>query len=253
MKKDKNRTTKKGLAVWVLLVTMAVVAAFAVALILPTTDLFKTEFEKNCTEGVKFSDGMSFSCEEITKNDLEDAFLDGAIVKHGNKIYKKGTSEEVAAGKDSQFYCLSAEETWKHIGELRCVVFKYESVGRSGNYYFINEKSNYKTGFVLFMPETGLTWEGMKKIYLEENESRIVGVCGVITLYEGHPQIKLSSGDVTGLGAKEYANINGESLYSYKCDYREGVPGATSGIFSGGYRIVNYDDKYNPYALTPIN
>lgn len=245
-KKHKTTNKKKLTLIFIGIGSFTLVSLLVLML---TSGLFKSEFEKKCTDGVKFSDGMSFSCDEIANKGLEDAFINKSIVKHGDKIYEKGTSDEIAAGKDNHFYCLSAEDTWNHIGELRCVVFKYESIGQSGSHFFINEKKDYKTGFVLFLPNLNAKWDTFEKMYSEDNEGHLITVCGVITLYEGHPQIKIGQSNSSFAaqwptpGSKVFSIVNGESLYSYRCTYN---------AYRDSYDFALYDEQH-PYAFEPVN
>ena len=66
----------------------------------------------------------------------------------------------VSQTKTSETKCLTATETWNNIGKYACVMFYPEKFARSGDYFFIDEKDDYKKGFVVFIGKKGLiTWD----------------------------------------------------------------------------------------------
>lgn len=147
------------------------------------------KFDEKCS-GSKYIGGKSYTCSELKKLGLEKAYLDNTIIKHGNTLYERGTSAEIAAGKQAGEYCLSAADTWQHIGETRCVVFSYEYLACSNGYCFLNEKKNYTSGFTAFFGRYNMySWENFKNEYYGAGP---ILVCGTITTYQGHPQIKIT-------------------------------------------------------------
>jgi hypothetical protein len=82
---------------------------------------------------------------------------------------------------------LTAEEVWKHIGEVRTVRYHVGNPYRSarGN-VFLNEKQDYKTGFttVIFATVAQTFGDPAAKYGY-----RTIEVTGLIRMYEGHPEI----------------------------------------------------------------
>ncbi len=141
-------------------------------------------FEEECVTGLTVDD-VHYSCSEIKQANLESAYLSNNIVKHGSSIYEFGTYEEVSAGRNAGDYCLTASESWSHIGETRCVVFHPGWLAYSGRNFFIDEKKNYESGFVVYM-YGNYNWNNFYSTYAKDQ----ILVCGQITSYQGHPQIK---------------------------------------------------------------
>ena len=173
------------------------------------------KFAEKCT-GSKYIDGKSYSCAELKRLGLEKAYLNNTIIKHGNTLYERGTSAEIAAGKQLGEYCLSADDAWSHIGEMRCVVFSYTQLSCSNGYCFLNEKKNYKTGFVAFFGKYNMySWQGFQDEY-KSGVSNIL-VCGQIKLYQGHPEIRIT--DPSRQVIKNPTKTNG--AYAYSCKAAE--------------------------------
>jgi hypothetical protein len=82
---------------------------------------------------------------------------------------------------------LTAEQAWKHIGEVRTVRYYVGNPFRSsrGN-VFLNEKQDYKTGFttVIFATIAPVFGDPLQKFGYHTIE-----VSGLIRMYEGHPEI----------------------------------------------------------------
>lgn len=170
-------------------------------------------FSEKCRYGVK-NDDEFFTCAQIKARGLEKAYLDGTIVMHGSDIYEEGTYEEVEAGKKVGDYCLTASDTWNHIGEKRCVVFHYSYLACSNGYCFLNEKKNYKNGFVAFFGKYRMySWKNFENTFL--NQGPIL-VCGQIYSYQGHPEIK-----ITGTGQfllnPNRSSSGSYTVYRYSC------------------------------------
>ena len=173
-------------------------------------------FSRGCTEGITFNNGRRFSCQEIADMGLQEPFLDGASFRvHGDRLYVVGTEEDVIAGKESGDYCLEAPDTWQHIGEHRGVVFRYESIACSNGYCFINEKKDYKNGFVVFFSWYNLySWDEFRTAWGDNRDPILL--CGDIVSYEGHPEIKVMSG--AGITRNPNESYSGSyRVYRYIC------------------------------------
>jgi len=251
-----------GIAIALLFILLLVAggAAFIYSSVSYPSIFVFNEFESKCKEPLHFSDGMSFSCKEIKDANLTDAYLNKKIVKHGRTLYEIGTQSEVKAGKDNGYYCLNAGETWDHIGELRCVVFKYSSLGQSGNNFFVNEKSDYRSGFTYYLPDGQYSsWENFSMRYDIRNPEHKLMICGVITQYEGRPQIVRSKNDLRfeGIGGddgiKEDYIVDGEPLYAWTCSYINRSDWGNGGGIGGHYRPERFGSEYHPYAFYPDN
>lgn len=168
-------------------------------------------FDDECITGVTVG-STHYSCSEIRQADLESAYLKNAIVKHGDALYEMGTYQEVNAGKNAGDYCLSAADTWSHVGEVRCVVFYPTYFANSGRNFFIDEKKDYQNGFVIYM-YGNYNWNDFLAAYKDKGE---ILVCGTITTYQGHPQIKATPQNIltspTGTARGSY------TVYQYTCD-----------------------------------
>lgn len=170
-------------------------------------------FDEKCTSNTTYTiGGKSYTCSELRKLGLERAFVDNKIVKHGDILYERGTNTEIAAGKQTGDYCLSAQDTWNHIGEMRCVVFKYEYLACKNGYCFLDEKKNYISGFVAFFGRYYMyDWDSFKAEY--QSGVSIILVCGQIYSYQGHPEIKVV--DVDRQVVKNPVSRDG--AYPYSC------------------------------------
>lgn len=98
--------------------------------------------------------------------------------------------EEVRIGKQNGTICLTAAESWVNIGKTTCVVYRPEYLFRTGDgYLFLDEKKDYKTGFVAFFAYRNmLSWNDFLARY---KSADLVAVYGKIVMYEGHPEIKV--------------------------------------------------------------
>ena len=169
------------------------------------------KFEEKCISGITV-EGTKYTCSDIKKAGLENAYVNNSIVKHGNSLYEYGTYAEVQAGKNAGDYCLSASDTWSHIGETRCVVFTPARLAYQGYNYFLDEKENYTTGFVVYM-YGNYGWNWFLKTYKDKGP---ILVCGKITTYQGHPQIKTAP---SGTMVSPDGTLDGvNTVYKYSCN-----------------------------------
>ena len=173
------------------------------------------KFKEKCTSGVTI-DGVAYSCAKLKELGLQNAFLNNSIVKHGSSLYEAGTAAEINAGKNAGAYCLSASDTWSHIGEKRCVVFNYEWMACSNGYCFLDEKKDYKNGFVAFFGKYNMhNWDSFVATYKGKGP---ILVCGQIYAYQGHPEIKITNvGSQTALSPK-VSYSGGSVVYKYSCN-----------------------------------
>ena len=172
-------------------------------------------FSEKCS-GSTLINGKSISCAEIRRSGLEEAYINNKLTMHDGRLYEVGTQSEITAGKSSGDYCLSASDTWSHIGEKRCVVFSYTYMACSNGYCFLDEKQDYKNGFVAFFGKYNMyNWETFSSTY--KNKGPIL-VCGQIYSYEGHPEIKIT--DVAAqTRLSPQASFSGSTLvYKYSCN-----------------------------------
>ena len=146
------------------------------------------KFAEKCINS-KTINGKSYSCAYLKKQGLERAFVNNNIIVHGGIPYEGGTDAEVVAGKNSGDYCLGASETWNHYGEKRCVFLRYRYLACSNGYCFLNQRIDYKKGFVAFFGKYNMyTWSSFKKTFMNHNT---IVVCGTIKKYQGHPEIAI--------------------------------------------------------------
>lgn len=171
------------------------------------------KFNEKCNGSQVYSiNKQTFTCSELKGLGLEKAFLDNKIIKHGDKLYERGTNTEIAAGKQVGDYCLSAQDSWSHIGEMRCVVFRYEYLACSNGYCFLDEKKNYTSGFVAFFGKYNMyNWDSFSAEY-QSGVSNIL-VCGQIYSYQGHPEIKIAD---VGRQVVKNPTIR-DGAYAYSC------------------------------------
>ena len=171
-------------------------------------------FNEKCTGSTSINN-KSVSCSYIKNLGLEKAFIDNKLTWHGDTLYEIGTQKEITAGKDNGDYCLSASDTWSHIGEKRCVVFSYTYLACSNGYCFLNEKQNYKSGFVAFFGKYNMyNWDSFSNTYKDKGP---IVVCGQIYSYDGHPEIKITDvASQTRLSPQ--ASLSGSTIvYKYSC------------------------------------
>ena len=172
-------------------------------------------FDERCSSGV-FIGGSHYSCADIKRNNLERAYLNDALVKHGASLYEAGTTAEISAGKNSGDYCLSATESWFHIGEKHCVVFNYAYMACSNGYCFLDEREDYKNGFVAFFGKYGMfNWNTFRAKYY--NKGPIL-VCGTIYQYQGHPEIKITNVQNQTILSPQLSFSGGVGVYRYSCN-----------------------------------
>ena len=175
------------------------------------TELFSEKCTGNITIGSKTA-----SCSDIKRQGLEKAFLNNTLIWHGDKLYELGTSSEITAGKNAGDYCLSTSDAWAHIGERHCVILNYTYLACSNGYCFLDEKQDYKNGFVAFFGVYNMyNWNSFTATY---NGKGPILVCGQIYSYEGHPEIKITDvASQTRLSPQ--ASISGNTIvYKYSCN-----------------------------------
>ena len=113
------------------------------------------------------------------------------IIPKLNKPDDQIVIDSTPTTKTTKSECLTAAESWNHIGEKACVIFYPRSFAKSGNYYFIDEKEDYKNGFVVFFAsKNSISWDDFVKKY---KVGKNLKVTGTIERYEGHPEIKITS------------------------------------------------------------
>jgi DNA/RNA endonuclease YhcR with UshA esterase domain len=100
--------------------------------------------------------------------------------------------DQITQPTQTQNKCLTAQETWTHIGETTCVEFTVESPYQSskGN-VFLNEKQNYKTGFTVFIPSASVRNFNGNPVSLYGYKT--IRVTGLLRTYQGHPEIIVNS------------------------------------------------------------
>jgi DNA/RNA endonuclease YhcR with UshA esterase domain len=89
--------------------------------------------------------------------------------------------------------CITANESWAKIGESACVEYLVTNAFKSsGGNIFLNEKSDYKTGFT-----TTIFASSAKNFNDTVNEYnfKTIQVTGLIKLYDGHPEIIAETGN----------------------------------------------------------
>lgn len=177
----------------------------------------KTVFEKfdeQCTSGIDVGD-RHYSCKEVYDKGLAEAYVNNkTIIRHGDDIYERGTILEVLAGQRVGDYCLSASDTWGYIGQTRCVVFTPRYLARSGYNFFLDEKDedHYREGFTVYM-YGNYDWNWFSGTYGKGDELLI---CGQITTYQGHPQIRTNPNSI--LVSPNKTQDGPYTVYRYSCD-----------------------------------
>lgn len=122
------------------------------------------------------------------------AILLGAVIlpilnKPDNDDSPSSIDRDISDGKKSGRYCLSASEAWYNVGRTTCVAFQPAKCVNSKGYWFLNEKTNYKKGFVAFFGKKNMIGESAVKA--NYCSGSVISVYGEIVTYEGHPEIKV--------------------------------------------------------------
>lgn len=146
------------------------------------------QFAAKCDKGVS-NNSRFFSCEEIAERGLKKAYVESGLVIHGNDIYEKGSDEEVAAGKKAHDYCVSDGESWDYLYSNTCVILRYTYMACASGHCYLDEREDYKNGFVAYFPQN-YSWESFRSAFYGKGP---IMVCGVIELYDGHPQIQINN------------------------------------------------------------
>ena len=180
------------------LIAIIVVSTLLAALIVPN---IREQKPSDCNSS-QIYDSSTKRCREKTSDEIK-------------KERVAALQREADLGKQNGTVCLSAAETWKNIGKTTCVAFYPGYFYRTGyGTLFINEKQDYKNGFVVYFTQRNmLSWE----TFLAKYRKPLITVYGKIELYEGHPEIKVSSLSQI----REPVLINCET--SYGCIYRQGA------------------------------
>ena len=172
------------------------------------------EFTAQCTSGASVGN-VSYTCDQLKREGLEEAFLANALVAHGSKLYEKGTGKDIAAGKQIGDYCLSASDTWNYTGHTKCVVFSYTYLACSNGYCFLDEKKDYDNGFVAFFGKYNMySWNNFRNTY--QGKSPIL-VCGYIYTYNGHPEIKITDASKQVVLSPQGFWVDGQTIYNNVC------------------------------------
>lgn len=168
------------------------------------------KFDEECKNGIDIGSNH-YSCKDIYNKGLVEAYVNNkTLIQHGNDIYEEGSILEVLAGKQVGDYCLSASDTWGYIGQTRCVVFTPTYFARSGRNFFIDEKQNYKDGFVVYM-YGNYDWNWFYNTFRDKE----ILVCGQIVSYQGHPEIKTTPDQI--LISPKKTQHGSYTVYSYSC------------------------------------
>lgn len=149
-------------------------------------------FAEKCIDGISkdpFAESKHFSCEEIAAMGLKRAYVESGLVIHGNNLYEKGTDEEIEAGKRAHDYCVEARESWNYINEKTCVILNYSYLACASGHCYLDEKQEYKSGFVAYFPQN-YSWDSFRNAFYGKGP---VVVCGIIEAYDGHPQITVNN------------------------------------------------------------
>ena len=93
--------------------------------------------------------------------------------------------------------CFTAAQAWNEIGKSGCVQFNvgYTDVSAAGNSY-LDQYANYSTGVEVWIPAGYSFGAGDTTEYANQT----IRVTGVITSYEGAPQIEVTSPSQISLG-----------------------------------------------------
>ncbi len=168
------------------------------------------KFYEKCDVNIPYNwKGLTYYCKDLVSWGLKEAFVnDRPLIRHGDQLYELGSETEIAKAKELGKACLSASESWYHIGEKRCVVFRPTRLTCKG-YCWLNEKKDYNNGFVAFFARWNMiSWSDFENRYYSKN----VLVCGDIITYNGHPEIKVYNVNAT---ATSPSMSNG--AYRYTC------------------------------------
>ena len=94
------------------------------------------------------------------------------------------------AGLPATSKCFTASQAWNEIGQSGCVQFNvgYTDVSAAGNEY-LDQYANYSTGVEVWIPAGYSFGAGDTTEYANQT----IRVTGVITSYEGAPQIEVTS------------------------------------------------------------
>ena len=127
---------------------------------------------------------LGFACgDELDTGD--DVIFFNKKSEQLERINKQQLDDKKATGE----VCYSAEDAWAQIGEDACVSFRVSMVGDSNGLIFLDEKKDYRSGFVAVLKGNFINYDEAKNKFLG-NE---IFVEGSIVRYEGHPEIDVWS------------------------------------------------------------
>lgn len=183
-----------------IIATIGIIGASALGIGLISPAL-TTQKPSDCTQNQVYNSETS-RCRDMTSSEI--AARD-----------KEALDKKIKSGKQDGSICLSAAEAWSNIGTTTCVAFHPSYFYRTGDgYLFIDEKQNYKDGFVaFFVYKNMLSWDDFLARY---KTSGMIAVSGTIVSYEGHPEIKIYN--LSQITSAILVNCNS----SYGCVYKKG-------------------------------
>ncbi len=97
------------------------------------------------------------------------------------------TPDAVYSADTQSAECITAEESWDHIGDFMCVEYFVASpyTSNKGN-VFLNEKRDYKNGFTTVIFATSANnFKAPESTY----GYKTIQATGLIKMYQGHPEI----------------------------------------------------------------
>lgn len=134
---DSNLRYGPTILVLIVFIISVIIFCFGPAILSATSK----QDPSDCTSSQKY-DSSKQRCREKTSSEV------AAEVEAARKAKLE---TDVKNGKQNGTVCLSAAESWSNIGKTTCVVFHPEYFYRTGyGYLFLNEKEDYKNGFVAF-------------------------------------------------------------------------------------------------------
>ena len=157
-------------------ICILVIAIFSLTLLMP---MLGEQDPSDCSALQKF-DNSSKRCLALTESELKEKEKNDKIVSLEKEIaHKKNTGE----------ICLSTKESWENIGKNACVAFYPEYFYMTSyGLAFIDEFKDYKKGFVAsFVYKNMISFDNLTAKY----KNKTIAVSGTITMYEGHPQIRV--------------------------------------------------------------
>ncbi len=149
-------------------------------------------------------------CRDKTQRELDQEEYDAWMQSERESLAKRDAA--VQSGKNSGSICLNVEEAAQNIGKDMCVVYSVGYLYRTEKgYTFLNEKKGYESRFVapIFNPNL-VSFEYAQENYLGKQ----IAVSGVISSYEGVPQIKIESLQQITTPTRLYCDTSFGCVYS---------------------------------------